>query len=181
MRLVSLRKPLRRPCILIFAVLFAATTSGAEAFMYCERAAEYPPVSDPVVARRIEERLQAIPAMKNHRIGKMDGQFAIAWQDEEECRKLFRCYHLLLDIRNDEARPVFAFRGTGTIWALGSPLAVWSDPLDDDYSLQAFETDDLSYIEVRLPRFLGPVWVGAISAESKTMKACAYRKYREQR
>jgi hypothetical protein len=169
--------PLRGLRVVFLAWMLAGITSGADALMYCDRASEYPPISDPILTRRIEERLQAIPAMKNHQIRKIDGQFAIAWQDEEECRKLLRCYHLLLDIRNDEARVIFAFRGTGTIWVLGSALNTLSDLLDDDYSINAFETDDFNYVEVRLPRFLGPVWVGALPSDNKTMKACARRKY----
>lgn len=177
MKLASLLKPTRSLRILVLALMLATTTSPADALMYCERAKDYPPVSDPVVTRRIEERLQAIPAMKNHQVRRIDGQFAIAWQDGDECSKLFRCHHLLLDIRNDEARVVFAYRGTGTMWVMGLDGNAWSDQLDDDYSMKGFETDDFHWIEVRLPRFLGPVWVGAIPSDHKTLKACAYRKY----
>lgn len=163
--------------IVFLASMVAASISTADALMFCERASEYRPISDPVVTRRIEERLQAIPAMKHHQVRSIDGQFAIAWQDEDECRKLFRCYHLLLDIRNEAATVVFAYRGTGTIWVLGSALNTLSDLLDDDYTMTAFETNDFNFIEVRLPRFLGPVWVGAIPSDDKTLKACARRKY----
>lgn len=172
--------PLRCPRILAFALLFAATTSGAEALMYCERAVDFASISDPVVMRRIEERLQAIPAMKNHQLRRIDSQFAIAWQDEEECKNRFRCNYLLLDIRNDEARVVFAFRGTGTILVLGPELNTLSQLLDDDYGFYAFETNDFNYVVARLPRFLGPVWVEARSSEEKSIP-CAYRKYRGQR
>lgn len=175
LKLVS--PPLRYLRVIFLALMLAATTSGADAFMSCNRAAEYEPISDPVVTRRIEERLQAIPVMKNHQVRRIDGQFAIAWQDEDECRKRFRCHHLLLDIRNDEARVVFAYRGTGTIWALASPLSERSDQLGDRYTLEAFETDDFNYVKVRLPRFRGPVLVGAISSDDNTMRACANRKY----
>ena len=177
MKLASLLQPLRGLRVVFLASMFAAITSAADALMYCDRASEYRPVSDPVVTRRIEERLQAIPVMKNHQVRRIDGQFAIAWQDEDECRKRFRCYHLLLDIRNDAATVVFAYQGTGTIWVLGSALNTLSDLLDDDYTMTAFETDDFNFIEVRLPRFLGPVWVGAAPSDDKTLKACAYRKY----
>lgn len=176
MKLASLLMPLRSRVVFLASML-AATTSTADALMYCDRASEYRPISDPVVTRRIEERLQAIPAMKHHQVRRIDGQFAIAWQDEDECRKLFRCYHLLLDIRNDAATVVFAYRGTGTIWVLGSANNTLSDLLDDDYSNSAFETDDFNYVVVRLPRFLGPVWVGTLPSDNKSMKACARRKY----
>ena len=65
MKLASLPKPLRYPRVAFFAWIVVATTSSADASMSCNRAAEYYPISDPVVTRRIEERLQAIPAMKN--------------------------------------------------------------------------------------------------------------------
>jgi len=177
LKLVSLRRPLRSPRILTFVVLFAATTSGAEAFMYCDRAAAYPPVSDPVATRSIEARLQSIPAMKNHQIRSVDRQFAIAWQDEDECRKAFRCHHLLLDLRNGDARVVFAFLGTGTIWRLGSPIDQRSNPLNDNYALRAFETDEFNYVQVGLPRALGPVWIGAALGSDMALKACKELKY----
>ena len=178
MKLASLLKPLRCSRVVSIAFMLAATTSGADASMSCNRAAEYYPISDPVVTRRIEERLQAIPAMKNHQIRRIDGQFAIAWQDEDECRKRFGCHHLLLDIRNNEARIVFAYRGTGTIWAMASPPPERPDELGEhQYTLGAFETDDFNYVKVRLPLRLGPVLVGAISSDDKMIKTCARRKY----
>ena len=158
--------------------MLTATTSGADALMYCERAAEYPPVSDPVVTSRIEERLQAIPAMKNHQIRSIDDRFVIAWQDEDECRKAFRCLHLLLDLRNGDARVVFAFVGTGTIWRLGSPVDQRSNPLNDNYALKAFETDEFNYVQVGLPRHSGPVWIGAALGSNTALKACEELKYK---
>ena len=72
------------------------------------RARELPPVSDPQVSGRIEERLQMIPVMKNHQVRALESGFAIAWQDEEDCTKLFRCYHLLLDTRDGATTIIFA-------------------------------------------------------------------------
>jgi hypothetical protein len=164
LKLTSLLKPLRCLRIVFIALIFAGTTSTADAYMYCVRA------KDPMVKDRIEEPPQAIPAMKSHQVGALTTGFAIAWQDEEECRKR----HLLQDSRNGAATIVFTYQGTGTIWELGSPLAVWSEPLNDDHALKALDADDFNYIEVRPPqRRLGPVWVGAMPSESKTLKACA--------
>jgi len=175
---ISLLKSLLYLRVILLASMLVATTSSADAFMYCQRAREYPIISDPLVVRRIEERLQAIPAMKNHQTRSIDSRFAIAWQDEDECRKFFRCHHLLLDLRNDEARVVFAFLGTGTIWLLGSPVTQRSNPLNDDYSLRAFETDEFNYVQVGLPSHLGPVWIGAASESDMTLKACEGHKYK---
>jgi hypothetical protein len=93
---------------------------------------------------------QAFPAFKNYQMRELDRIVVIVSQDEDECRKTFRCYHLLLDVRNGAVKDVFFFRGTGTVRVLGSPLAVPSEPLHDDYSLKSFETGSSTYIDVRL-------------------------------
>jgi hypothetical protein len=178
LKLTSLLRPGRSPLIVVVALMLAATTSDADAFMYCDRASDYPAVSDPVATRRIEARLQSIPAMKNHQIRSVGSQFAIAWQDEDECRKAFRCNHLLLDLRNDDARVVFTLVGTGTIWRLGSPVDQRSNPLNDNYALKAFETDEFNYIQVGLPSHSGPVWIGAALGSNMTLKACEEIKYK---
>ena len=178
MKLASRREPLRYWRAVLLVLMLVATTSSADASMYCLRTKELRPISDPLLKDRIEERLQAIPAMKSHQVGELTKGFALAWQVDEECRKSFRCHHLLLDTRSDAATIVFAYQGTGTIWVLASPLAEWSHLLDDDYAIKALETDDFNYVEVRLPqRRLGPVWIGAIPSDNGTLKACADRKY----
>jgi hypothetical protein len=176
LKLASLLKPSRYPRVVLFALMFVATPSIADASTYCLRARELPPISDPQVKGRIEERLQAIPVMKNHQVRVLEAGFAIAWQDEEECRRSFRCYHLLLDIRDGAATIVFAYRGSGTIWELGTPPSTWSDSLQDHYSLKAFETDDSNWVQVQTPRLLGPVWVGAIPSDDKNRWSCGHLK-----
>ena len=172
MKRASLRKALRYSRAVLPALMLAATS--ADASSYCMRARELPPISDPQIKGRLEERLRTIPVMKNHQVREVADGFAIAWQEEEECTKLFRCYHLLLDIRDGATTVVFAYRGSGTIWKLGTPLFAWSDPLQDNYSLKAFETENSNWVEVRTPRLLGPVWVGAMP--SGELRSCGYLK-----
>lgn len=178
MKLVSRLKPFRCLRGILLALLLTAATSTVDASQYCLRARQLPPVSGPMVKDRIEERLQAIPAMKNHQVGLLSNSFALAWQDEEQCTKLFRCYHLLLDIRNSAATIVFAYQGSGTVYQLGTPPFAWSDPLQDYYSLLAFETDDSNWVEVRIPRLPGPVWVGAKPSDNRNLNSCGYLKSR---
>jgi hypothetical protein len=171
LKIASLLKPLR------YLALMLVVTSSADASQYCWRAKQLPPISDPMVKGRIEQRLQAIPVMKNHQVGLLSSSFALAWQDEEQCAKTFRCYHLLLDIRNGTATIVFAYQGSGTIYQLGTPPFAWSDPLQDYYSLLAFETDDSNWVEVRTPRLPGPVWVGAKPSDDRNMTSCGFIKH----
>jgi len=177
---VSLRKPVRCLPVISLAAVFLTIVPVAQASMSCRRVENYDPVSDSLIMQQIETHLQSMPAFKNRQIRQMNSRFAIAWQDEEECRKVFRCHYLLLDVRDNAVKDVFAFRGTGTVWTLGSPIAVWSDPLHDDYSLKAFESDSYDYLEVRLPRRGGPVWIGGSTPEDTKMlqKLCGAYKYK---
>ncbi len=86
MKRVSLQKSRRNQYVVLLASLLVATTPCANASTYCLRANELPLVSDPLVKGKIEERLRAIPVMKSHAVRQVDPRFAIAWQDEEECR-----------------------------------------------------------------------------------------------
>lgn len=176
MKRVSLQKSRRNQYVVLLASLLVATTPCANASTYCLRANELPLVSDPLVKGKIEERLRAIPVMKSHAVRQVDPRFAIAWQDEEECRKLFQCYHLLLDIRDGAATIVFAYRGSGTIQQLMTPPSTWSDTLQDHYTFMAFETDDFNWIRVRAPRLSGPVWIGAIPSDDLNLRSCGYLK-----
>lgn len=173
----AMTKLVRYLRVVLLALILASTAPGVEASQYCLRARELPPVSDPQIKGRIEERLQTVPVMKNHQIGALTNRFAIAWQDEEDCRRSFRCFHFLLDIRDGAATIVFAYRGSGSIHELGTPPHEWSDQLQDYYTLRAFETDDSNWIEVRTPRLSGPIRLGAIRSDDKNLRSCGYLKH----
>jgi hypothetical protein len=183
LKFVSLPRPVRYLPVVFLGSVFLTIASAAQAWMSCFRIEEYPPVSDPLIRERIEAHLQAFPAFKNHQMRELDRivNFVIVSQDEDECRKAFRCRdQLLLDVRDGAVKDVFVFRGTGTIWVLGSPPAVPSEPLHDDYSLKSFETDSSTYIDVRLPRRDGPVWidVGSLDETQIRQRLCGAWKYK---
>jgi hypothetical protein len=182
LKFASLPKLVRCLPVILLASVFVTIASVAQAWMSCWRIEEYPPVSNPLIRERIEAYLQALPAFKNYQMRELDRivSFVIVSQDEDECRKTFRCHHLLLDVRNGAVKDVFVFRGTGTVWVLGSPLAVPSEPLHDDYSLKSFETDSGTYIDVRLPRQGGPVWIDVGSLDETKMRQglCGAWKYK---
>jgi hypothetical protein len=171
-------KLVRNLWAIFLASVFAAIATTAQAWMSCGRIEQYEPVSNPQIRQQIEAHVQALPAFKNRQIREIDSSFAIVSQDEDECRKVFRCHHLLLDVRDGAIKDVFAFRGTGTVLLLGSPIAVWSEPLHDDYSLRSFETEDFAYISVRLPRWGGPVWVDLPDDTKMLQKLCGAYKYK---
>ena len=161
----------------LLCLMVATMASRADASQYCQRANLLPPISDPLIRGRIEERVRALPVMANHQVGLLSNSFALAWQDEDWCRKSFKCYHLLLDIRNSDATIVFAYQGSGTVYELGTPPFDWWDPLQDYYSLKAFETEDSNWIEVRIPRRPGPVWLGAKRSDDRNLVSCGYLKF----
>ena len=174
-------RPVRYLRVICLASMLVTNASLARAGATCERVETYRPVSNPLIVEQIEARLSAMPSFKNHQIREIDRNFAIAWQDEDECRKLFRCHYLLMDTRNSSVKDVLTFRGTGTVYWMYSPVAVWSIPLNDDYSMMFFETSEFNYLTVRLPRLRGgPVWVNAASphATSTFPKMCAALKYK---
>jgi len=177
LKFASQQKLVRYLPVIFLASVLVTIASVAQAWMSCGRVEKYQPVSDPLIMERIEARLQALPAFKNRQIREINGNFAIAWQDEDECRRLFRCHYLLLDVRNNTVKDVLTFRGTGTFWVLGSPIAAWSASLDDDYSLRAFETEHFAFIVVRLPTWGGPVWVDLPDDTNALQRSCGTYTY----
>jgi hypothetical protein len=178
LKFASLLNLVRLLPVVWLASVLVMIASVAQAWQSCERVEQYEPVSDPLIRQKIEAHVQATPAFKNRQIRKIHGHFAIVWQDEEECRKVFRCHYLLLDLRDNAVKDVFAFRGTGTVWTLGSPVAVWSEPLRDDYSYRGFETEDFVFLLVQLPRWSGPVWVDAPTDTKMLADLCGAYKYK---
>jgi alkanesulfonate monooxygenase SsuD/methylene tetrahydromethanopterin reductase-like flavin-dependent oxidoreductase (luciferase family) len=166
--------------VVSLASVLVTIASTAQAWMTCRDIQQYEPVSDPLIREQVQARVQSLPAFKNNQIREINSRFVIVSQDEDECRKVFRCYHLLLDVRNSAIKNVFAFRGTGTVWIMLSPIAVGSDPLHDEYSSMAFETSEYDYIAVRLPRRDGPVWIGGSSPDDLkiTQQLCGPHKYK---
>ena len=162
----------------IAAVLLAAIASGADASTTCLHVEHLPPVLDSQVKARIGDRLQKMPAMRSHEVRQFGNGFAIAWQVDDACKKSFQCFHMLLDIRNDSTTIVFAYQGTGAIWKWDTERGLGSDSLQDRYTLQAFETEDTNWVDVKTPHRLGPVWIGARPAGDRQLRPCAYRTYR---
>lgn len=177
-KLRLIRKPLRDLRVALHVLALVITTSSAGASNYCYRARDLPPISDPQVRGRLEERLQTIPAMKSHQVRRLTTGFAIAWEDEAECGKRLSCHHILLDIRDGAATIVFTYRGTGSINQLGTPPDEWLESLQDHYSFHSFETHDSNWVEVRMPRLTGPVWIGAVPSSGFSGQSCGFVKYR---
>jgi hypothetical protein len=74
-------------------------------------------------------------------------------------------------------RDVFAFRGTGITWVLGSPQGLWMEDLQDEYSFWAFVTTEHTFISVDLPRSGDMVVIDSPGPETlKTLQVCAHWK-----
>jgi hypothetical protein len=133
--------------------------------MTCTRIERFPVVSDPLIQEQIQAHLKALPRFQKNQVRRIDSRFFIAIFDDGECGKASRCYHQLLDIRNATIKDVVAFRSTGMVWMLLSPVAVWSEFFQDDYSTMAFETPDTGYLQVLLPRLGNTLLVNSVSPE----------------
>jgi hypothetical protein len=97
--------------------------------------------------------------------------------DGRFCKDIPRCEHRLLDLRNGVVGDVFAFRGTGMTWRLGSPESVWLEDLQDDYSAWAFVTTEYTFIRVDLPRSGVMIVIDSPGPEEmKTLQVCAHIK-----
>jgi hypothetical protein len=133
------------PVIFIVSA-FATIASVAQASMTCARFDEFSAVSDPSIREQLETHVRALPGLKNHKIRSLDGRFFIVTSEGRFCKDIPRCEHRLLDLRNSVVRDVFAFRGTGTTWILGTPPSVWVEDLQDEYSAWAFVTTEYTFI-----------------------------------
>ena len=114
---------------------------------------EFPAVPDSPILEKLEAHVKALPGLKDYLIKDINGRFFIVLADDGYCKETPRCYHQLLDTRNGVVRDVFAFRGTGRLWALLSPMGYWLERMQDEYSIWAFATTDNTFIGVQLPRF----------------------------
>jgi hypothetical protein len=133
--------------------------------MTCTRIEQFPVVSDLLIQEQIQAHLKTFPRFQKSRIRQINSRFFVAISDDGECDKASRCYHQLLDIKNGAIKDVFAFRSTGMVWILLSPVAAWSEFFQDDYSAMAFETPDTAYLQVLLPRLGDTVLVNSVSPE----------------
>jgi hypothetical protein len=166
--------PLRNPITLIrygsiiFSIL-VAILSDAQASMTCTRIEQFPVVFDPLIQTQLQAYLKAFPRFQKSRIWQINSRFFVAISDDGECDKTSSCYHHLFDTKNGAIRDVFAFRSTGAVWMLLSPVAAWSEFFQDDYSAMAFETPDTAYLQVLLPRLDNTVLVNSLSLEETKM------------
>jgi hypothetical protein len=172
MKFVSLPKMFRYLSIAFLMSGFMTIASLAHASMICTWVDEFPVVSDPSAQERLEAHVRALPGLKNYEIRDIDGRFFIVLADDGYCKEIPRCDNRLLDLRNGVVKDVFAFRGTGKVWRLMSPLTIWLERLQDEYSFRAFATTENTFIGVQLPRFRDTVFIDAPSPEQmKVLRA----------
>jgi hypothetical protein len=87
----------------------------------------------------------------------------------KKCKEASSCYYRLLDLRNGAVKDVFAFQGSGKILMILSPVALWSELLQDDYSEMEFETRENTYLTIKLPSLGNTVLVVPESPEEIKM------------
>ena len=133
---------------------------------------EFPVVPDLPIQEKLEAHVKALPGLTDYLIRDIDGRFFVVLADDGYCKGIPRCYHQLLDTRKGVVKDVFAFRGTGKVWRLMSPLTLWLERLQDEYSFWAFATTENTFIGVQLPRFRDTVFIDAPSPEQmKVLRA----------
>jgi hypothetical protein len=177
MKSTPLLKMVRYLPVIFIVSAFATIASVAQASMTCARFDEFSAVSDPSIREQLETHVRALPRLKNYKIRSLDGRFFIVTSEGRFCKDIPRCEHRLLDLRNGVVRDVFAFRGTGTTWILGTPPSAWVEDLQDEYSAWAFVTTEYTFIRVDLPRSGDMIVVDSPGPEEvKTLQACAHVK-----
>ncbi len=155
------------------AAVFVLSASTAQASMTCLWFDELYDVSDPSAREKLEAHVKALPGLENPKIRHLEAHYFMVQAAGKFCKEVPRCEHRLLELRDGVVRNVFAFRGTGTIWVLLSPIGAWIDYLQDDYSTWAFETTDNTYIRVDLPKFHDMVVISSPGPiEMKTLRVC---------
>jgi hypothetical protein len=166
-------------CLLAISIASGSATAAsiARASMTCIPFDEFPAVSDPSIRDQLETHVRGLPGLKNPRIRSLDRRFFIVTAEGRFCKDIPRCEHRLLDLRNGVVRDVFAFRGTGITWVLGSPQGLWMEDLQDEYSFWAFVTTEHTFISVDLPRSGDMVVIDSPGPETlKTLQVCAHWK-----
>jgi hypothetical protein len=145
--------------LIFIASVFLTVASIAQASMTCTRIDDFPVVSDPLTQGQLQAHVKTLPGLGNYEIRGINSRFFIVSSEDEKCKETSRCYYRLLDLRNGAVKDVFAFQGSGRVWMILSPTAIWSEFLQDDYSDMAFETRENTYLEVKLPRLGNTVFL----------------------
>jgi hypothetical protein len=121
----------------------------------------------------LETHVRALPGLKNYEIRLLQDPYFLVQGEGKFCKDIPRCEHRLLELRDGVVRNVFAFEGTGMVWQLWSPLSVWVENLEDNYSVLAFETTENTYIHVELPDLRDMIVIGSPGpVEMQTLRAC---------
>jgi len=155
------------------AAILVSSASIANASMSCLWLDEIPRISDPSIQEKLEAHMKALPGLENPEIRQLEEHYFVVQATSKFCKEVPRCEHRLLDLQEGVVKNVFAFRGTGVIWKLWSPLGLWIDELGDDYSFWAFQTTEGTYIRVDLPRFHDMVVISSPGAIAmKTLRVC---------
>jgi hypothetical protein len=110
-----------------------------------------PSVSDPLIFEKLQAHAKTLAGFGRVQIGQLDRRFFIVSSDDERCREGSLCYYRLVVVRDGEVKDLFAFQGSGKSLRIWSPLALWLEPLQDEYSWMAFETRENTYLTVQLP------------------------------
>jgi hypothetical protein len=167
MNIICLLKKLRTFEVICVVLVCSILTSVAHASMVCLRLEDFPLVSEPSVKKQLEAHVSALPGLQNYEIRDLQshGRFFMVLADDGFCKEIPRCDQRLLDLRSDAVRDVFAFRGKGIVWRLMSPLGLWFEQFQDEYSNWAFATADGTFIGVRLPRFRDTVFIDSSTPE----------------
>lgn len=166
-------EPRRYLSVAFVTASLVSSASIAHATMTCWRFDELDRVSDLSAQEKLETHAKALPGLEKPEIRHLEGHYFMVQGAGKFCKEVLRCEHRLLDLRDGVVRNVFAFRGTGMIWVLLSPIGAWIDYLQDDYSTWAFETTENTYVRVDLPKFRDMVVISSPGpVEMKTLRVC---------
>ena len=169
LKFASLSKLVRFLSIISIVSVCVTTASFVHASMTCTNVDKFPTISDPLIHEQLQAYVKTLPGLGSFQIGRIDSRFFIVSSEDEKCKEASRCYYRLLDLRNGAVKDVFAFQGSGKILMILSPVALWSEPLQDDYSEMAFETRENTYLTIKLPRWGNTVLVVPESSEEIRM------------
>jgi hypothetical protein len=165
----SLLKLVRYLSVIFSVSVCVTTTSFVHARMTCTNVAKFPAVSDPLIHEQLQAHAKTLPGLGSFRIGEISSRFFIVSSEDEKCKEASSCYYRLLDLRNGAVKDVFAFQGSGKILMILSPVALWSELLQDDYSEMEFETRENTYLTIKLPSLGNTVLVVPESPEEIKM------------
>jgi hypothetical protein len=169
LKFAPLRMLVRYLPVIFVVPIFVTTASIVQASMICMRVDKFSVVSNPAIQQQLQAHVKTLPGLTNYEIRPINSRFFIVSSENEKCKESSSCYYRLLDLRNGVVKDVFAFQGSGKVLMIASPEAVWSEPLQDEYSAMAFETRENTYLEIRLPRLGNTVFLLPLSPEEIRM------------